>query len=106
MALNLAHVLDLAFCGLSLFGPIITIIFVRRWWLSIALATLIPWFGLILCGILLAKLDPLRSSLPGDQIWIMVGWLPSLLYAVILYGLKVLVLLGKAWRSGRRRLSQ
>ena len=50
--------------------------------LGVFLGTLTAWGSLMLAGWLLAQFDPQGDE--GDNIWILFGWLPSLVYCYII----------------------
>ena len=72
----------------SVLAPACVVLPFRRALLTVPLGAVSPWVTLWVCGHLLADLDPEREGGIGDSIWLLFGWLPSLLYALALYGLR------------------
>ena len=72
----------------SVLAPACVVLPFRRALFTVPLAAVIPWVTLWVCGRLLSDLDPEREGGIVDSIWLLFGWLPSLLYALALYGLR------------------
>ncbi len=69
-------------------APACVVLPFRRALFTIPLGAAIPWITLYVGGYLLSVLDPERDGVVVDTLWILFGWLPSLLYAFALYGLR------------------
>ena len=86
------HDVDQFCCLFSLIAPACVVLTFRRALLTVPIGAIIPWITLWVCGRLLADLDPERRGGFIDNVWLLFGWLPSLLYASCLYGLRRLFL--------------
>lgn len=80
---------DLLYLVFAIALPIATIVLVRKWWISIPLAAVCFWLILDGSGRLLNRLDPERSMGMYDTLWFLFGWIPGLIYALILFGIKI-----------------
>ena len=107
-SIRLAHIVDHACLAVAYVLPVITVL---RWNLiGVVIGTLVVWGSLAVAGPLISQLDP--SRLEGgtamlDVIWLLAGWIAGLLYCLLIYGSKrlVLYLLAVAISARSRRLA-
>ena len=86
------QIVDHVCLALAVIAPAYIVLRFRRWIFTVPLGAVICWFTLVICGHLLAVLDPEREGGMLDSIWLIFGWIPSLLYAVSLYASRSLFL--------------
>jgi hypothetical protein len=80
---------DLLCMVTAFLAPIILIIYLR--WIGLALGALVSWVSLVIAGYWLSALDPKREVLFLDTLWLFIGWIPSAIYATIIFGLRELI---------------
>ena len=86
------QIVDRVCLAFAIIAPAYVVLRFRRWLFTIPLGAFICWFTLLVCGHLLAVLDPEREGGMLDAIWFLAGWIPSLLYTASLYALRRLFL--------------
>jgi hypothetical protein len=94
------HLASIIFMILAFTVPIYLVF--RFKGIGVVLGALFFWGDGIIVGQLLRVLDPARDNGPGDMVWLLMGWLPSIIYAFILFGIKHLIL----WIISKRKAQQ
>lgn len=92
-SLRLAHMIDCLCVGVVIVLPILAVL---RWNLSgVILGVLIAWGSPLVAGALISDIAPgSRGDAHGmlDAVWLLFGWIFGLLYCLLIYGMKRLVL--------------
>jgi uncharacterized membrane protein required for colicin V production len=70
----------------AIIAPIGLIICFR--WIGLILGTLTVCLCFVVAGILLSALDPQREVLFLDMLWMLLGWIPALIYKCLIFGLR------------------
>lgn len=83
------HLIDQIGMALALIVPAYVVLRFPRWQTTVLLGALSFWLILVAVGQLLAVLDPNRDARMLDAIWLLVGWIPGLTYAWLLYGIRL-----------------
>lgn len=73
-------------CVVSLVAPVIIVLAIRRAIFAILLGGLTHWILTYVCGCLMTEL--FSEGVLATVLWLMAGWLLSLMGAAILHGLK------------------
>ena len=98
--LELADKLLLAF---ALVAPLIVI-----WMLGytgIFIGTILAWGSLVVAGWMLSQFDPGHQAGMLDSIWLLLGWLPSLVYCVAIFGAIQASKFSASWMKGRGKIA-
>jgi len=92
-SIRLAHIVDHACLAVAYVLPVIAVL---RWnMVGVVIGTLVVWGSLAIAGPLISELDPSRlrgGTAMLDTIWLLGGWIAGLLYCLLIYGSKRLVL--------------
>lgn len=82
--MNLIQVVDIGSLVLAAVGPAL---FILRWdRRGVALGAVYAWLLLLAAGAALSALDPSREMAVLDSIWLLFGWIATLLYSAVVYG--------------------
>lgn len=82
--MNLILVVDIGSLVLAAVGPAL---FILRWdRRGVALGAVYAWLLLFAAGAALSALDPSREMAVLDSIWLLFGWIATLLYSAVVYG--------------------
>jgi hypothetical protein len=97
MAFKMAHIIDIVLLLIAFAVPAYLV--VRFNLIGVLVGALIFWLTLIIAGEVLSALDSERGRLL-DAVWLRAGWLASLIYCALIYGVKQLY---SFWRAKSRR---
>lgn len=87
--MNPARLADYLGMALALIVPAYVVLRFPRWQITVLLGTFFFWVITVAQGHLLAALDPHRDAAMLDSIWLLIGWIPGLVYSWLLYGMRL-----------------
>lgn len=69
--------------------PVIAVWKMKRAWLGLAIGAFCNWGMLVFAGMILHAMDSQRDATMLDTIWLLFGWIASLVYAGMLAAIKI-----------------
>ena len=90
LTLVLPLIVDVVALGVSLVGPSVLVLYFR--WKGVVVGALLMWGAMHVAGMLLSSIDPNRELRMLDSAWALLGWVPGLLYSILVLAVRGIIL--------------